>query len=188
MFVALVLHGCGQGDALGVSVGPHEFQIPARYVLDDQSVLTRYFGGRGFTFILNPGASLKEQVIVAVQEEKAACPLGISSQAREMAYLCAETSLVDPSPRPYNAGELKSVPVVAGIEWKYVTKPENGAPRTASSCSRVVEPGALGGYCSALGRYEDLVWTLRFREARVRQVPVLAFEVNRLLRSWRRTG
>ena len=133
----------------------------------------------GFSFYLNPEASLPERNLVGVASKTRMCARAAGKEARINLTVC--------STRPISWRGRRLSKVSDGVFWTYDLPVEAGqktAPSLAS-CFAMVR-GSRPGLCMANLAYGDLVLTIHFRDNQVRLLQALYDQSTASLGKWER--
>lgn len=133
----------------------------------------------GFSFYLNPEASLPERNLVGVASKTRMCARAAGKEARVNLPIC--------STRPISWRGRPLRKVSDGVFWTYDLPVEAGqktAPSLASCFATV--GGSRPGLCTANLAYGDLVLTIHFRDNQVRLLQALYDQSTASLGKWER--
>jgi len=160
----------------------HVFDVPAAHDIPDSGApffLPALDARDGFSFTLNPEASLAERNLIAVASKVRICARAGGTGARINATICAAP------PPSWRGRALRKIS--DGVFWTYDLPAEEGRKSSASlaSCSAVVE-GSGSGLCNASLLYGDLVLTIHFRDDRIASLETLYDRATAFLRRWER--
>src|SRR3546814_15617109 len=133
----------------------------------------------GFSFYLNPSASLPERNLVGVASKKRMCARAAGTEALVNSTVCASR------PLSWRGRTLRKVS--DGVFWTYQLPAEAGQKRPPSlaSCS-AMGGGSRPGLCTANLPYDNLVLTIPFRDNQVGSLPALYDQSVASLRKWER--
>jgi hypothetical protein len=133
----------------------------------------------GFSFYINPEASLPERNLVGVASKKRMCARAAGTEALVNSTVCATR------PPSWRGRPLRKVS--DGVFWKYDLPAETGRKSSPSlaSCS-AMGGGSRPGLCTANLPYGDLVLTIHFRDNQVGSLQALYDRANASLQSWER--
>jgi hypothetical protein len=157
------------------------FHIPKANNISDNDApffLPALDPGDGFSFYLNPEASLPERILVAVASKKQMCARAAGTEALVNLTVCAT--------RPLSWRDRPLRKVSDGVFWTYDLPLENGQkfPPSLASCSTM--GGGQPGLCTANLPYGDLVLTVHFRDNQVGSLQVLYDQSLASLGRWER--
>ena len=135
--------------------------------------------GDGFSFYLNPEASLPERNLVGVASKKRMCARAAGTEARVNLTVCAT--------RPLSWHGRPLHKVSDGVFWTYDLPAKDGqkSPPSLASCS-AMGGGSRPGLCTANLPYGDLVLTIHFRDNQVGSLQALYDQSTASLRRWER--
>lgn len=159
----------------------HVFDIPKRNDIPDRdapSFLPAPDPGDGFSFYLNPEASLTARNLVGVANKARICARAAGTAAQINATVCAAR------PPSWRGRPLRKVS--DGASWTYdlaAERPKSHA--SLASCSAVAE-GSQPGLCAASFLYGDLVLTIHFRDDQIASLETLYDQSVANLRRWKR--
>lgn len=158
------------------------FDVPKENAISDSDApffLPALDPSDGFSFYLNPGASLPELTLVGVASKKRLCARAAGTGARINSTVCA-TRLLSWRGRPLRK-------VSDGIFWTYNLPVEAGqkSPLSLASCS-AMDGGSQAGLCTANLPYGELVLTIYFRDDQVDSLQALYDQSAASLRKWER--
>lgn len=132
----------------------------------------------GFSFYLNPTASLPKRNLVAVASKTGMCARAAKTEARINSTVCAA--------RPLSWKGQRLRKVLNGVFWTYDLPARAGQkPPSLVGCSAMggdSEPGL----CTAVLPYGDLVLTIHFRDNQIGSLATLYDQSTASLRSWER--
>jgi hypothetical protein len=170
------LAGCSNHAARRYSVGGHEFEIPKNYILKDNTSWIPGVQGDGFAFVANPEASAADQNIVTVNSKESICHPATKPTSDMLFSACSGKSV---------SSDLEKVFPHEGItfEWEYRAKGSNGNPITVASCSSV--RGGEDGLCTSINGFDGLVYSVKFMDSKIKNLPGLIDKVSRLLGMWK---
>lgn len=133
----------------------------------------------GFSFCLNPEASLPERNLVVVASKKRMCARAAGTEARVNFTVCAT--------RPLSWRGRPLHKVSDGVFWTYDLPPETGqkSPPSLASCS-AMGGGSRPGLCTANLPYGELVLTVHFRDNQVASLQALYDQSIGSLGRWER--
>lgn len=132
----------------------------------------------GFSFYLNPGASLPERNLVGVASKKRMCARAAGTEARVNWTICAAR------PPSWRNRQLRKVS--DGVFWTYDLPAEAGQkPPSLADCSAMTG-GSRPGLCTAVLPYGDPVLTIHFRDNQIGSLAALYDQSTASLRSWER--
>ncbi len=133
----------------------------------------------GFSFYLNPEATLPERNLVGVASRKRMCARAAGTQARVNSTVCAS------HPLSWRGRPLRKVN--DGVFWTYDLPAEKGekSPPVLASCSAMSE-GTRPGLCTANLPYGDIVLTIHLRDNQVSSLEALYDQSTASLRAWER--
>ena len=133
----------------------------------------------GFSFYLNPEASLPERNLVGVASKKRMCARAAGTEARVNSSVCANR------PLSWRGRPLRKVS--DGLFWTYQLPAETGhkPPPSLASCFAMAE-ASRPGLCTASLPYGDLVLTIHFRDNQVDSLQALYDQSTASLRRWER--
>jgi hypothetical protein len=133
----------------------------------------------GFSFYLNPQATLPERNLVGVASKKRMCARAAGTGALVNSTVCAS------DPLSWRGRPLRKVG--DGVFWTYELPAENGekSPPALASCS-AMGGGSRPGLCTANLPYDNLVLTIHFRDNQVGSLQALYDQSATSLRTWER--
>jgi hypothetical protein len=133
----------------------------------------------GFSFYLNPNASLPERNLVAVASKRRMCARAVGTEALINSTVCAI--------RPISWRDRPLRKVSDGVFWTYDLPAEAGQKSSPAvvSCYAMAE-SSQRGLCMASLPYEDLVVTVHLRDDQVGSLQALFDQSVASLRSWQR--
>lgn len=133
----------------------------------------------GFSFVLNPQASLPDQNLIAVASKRLICAAAAGTEARVNATVCAAGPLLWRDRRLQKRGDE--------VFWTYDLPAEPGQKSSPSlaSCFAMAERSEPG-LCTAALPYGDLVLTVHFRENQAASLQELYDRSVANLRDWER--
>ena len=160
----------------------HVFDIPKPHIIPDGDApffLPALDARDGFSFYLNPEASLPDRNLIAVASKDRICARAAGTAALVNATICA------PHPPAWQDRPLHKVS--DGVFWTYDLPAELGQRSAASlaSCSAMAE-GSQPGRCMANLPYGNLVLTIYFRDDQLAALPGLYDRSVANLKSWER--
>lgn len=131
----------------------------------------------GFSFYLNPQASLPQRILIGVASRQRMCARAAGTQALINATVCAAT------PPAWRDRPLRKVS--DGVFWTYDLPMTAGqsAPASLASCS-AMGGGSRPGLCTANLPLGDLVLTIHFRDNQVGSIGALYDQATANLRKW----
>ncbi|WP_157084820.1 hypothetical protein [Sphingomonas pituitosa] len=158
----------------------HVFAVPTANDIADSS--TPFFlplpgPGDGFSFYLNPEASLPARVLIGVESKRVICSRAAGSEALVNGTVCAATM---PTWRGVELQKVRD-----GVFWRYELPPtgSNVSP-TPVNCSALADRG--DGLCTAVLPYNDLVLSIHLRDSQMRSLEALYDDAVSKLKSWER--
>lgn len=160
----------------------HLFDIPKPNDIPDSDApffLPALDSRDGFSFYLNPEASLPERNLIGVASKERMCARAAGTQARINSTVCAVR------PPSWRGRPLHKVS--NGVFWTYDLPAEAGqkSPPSLASCS-VMSGGSRPGLCTASLPYGDLFLTIHFRDNQVGSLQALYDQSAANLRKWER--
>lgn len=133
----------------------------------------------GFSFYLNPEASLPERILVGVASKKRMCDRAAGTEAQVNSTVCATR------PLSWRGRPLRKAS--DGVFWTYNLPVETGqrSPPSLASCF-ATGGGSRPGLCTANLPYGDLVLTIHFGDNQVGSLQDLYDQSAASLRGWER--
>jgi hypothetical protein len=163
----LILSGCGPGT---YTVDGHRFSVPRTNVLSSPG---------GMMFVMNPDASLPAQHIILVETKAIHCPGANKAALSMLASACAAATSRSLANVPRDLRKSFPYPDYR-MEWTYSERSRTGVGRMYAVCSAL----AKRGLCHSLNNYDDIVFSLSFRDEEIADLSALTAEVRRKLRRW----
>lgn len=160
----------------------HVFDIPKHNDVSDADspfFLPTLDPRDGFSFYLNPGANLPDQILIGVASKERMCARAAGADARINLTVCAA--------RPPSWRSLPLRKVSDGVFWTYDLPVQENQKSSASlvSCFAMAED-SQPGLCTASLPYGDLVLTIHFRDNQVDSLEDLYDQADASLRRWER--
>ncbi|RYF12819.1 MAG: hypothetical protein EOO77_16840 [Oxalobacteraceae bacterium] len=133
----------------------------------------------GFSFYLNPEASLPDRNLVGVASKSRMCARAAGTEAHVNSTVCAT--------RPLSWRGRPLHKVSDGVFWTYDLPMEAGqkSPPSLASCS-AMSGGSRPGLCTAVLPYDNLVLTIHFRDNQVGSLQALYDQSTASLHKWER--
>lgn len=160
----------------------HVFDIPKLHDVSDSDApffLPALDTQDGFSFYLNPEASLPDRNLIAVASKERMCARAAGTAALVNATVCA------PHPPAWRDRSLHKVS--DGVFWTYDLPAGPGQKPAASlaSCSAMTQE-SRSGLCMANLPYGNLVLTIHFRDEQLAALSSLYDQSVANLKSWER--
>lgn len=158
------------------------FDIPKANDISDNDVpffLPALNPNDGFSFYLNPKATLPQRNLVHVASRQRLCARAAGTEALVNSTVCAT--------RPISWRDRPLRKVSDGAFWIYDLPAEAGqkSPPSLVSCS-AMGGGSRPGLCMASLPYDDLVVTVHFRDNQIGSLQALYDQSIARLRTWER--
>lgn len=160
----------------------HVFDIPELNDISDSAApffLPAVRSDDGFSFVLNPQASLPDQNLIEVTSKRLICAAAAGTEARVNATVCAARPLPWRDRRLQKRGDE--------VFWTYdlPAGPGQKSPPSLASCFAMAER-STPGLCTAVLPYGDLVLTVHFRDNQAASLQALYDQSVANLRDWER--
>jgi hypothetical protein len=155
------------------------FQVPTVHDISDTDApffLPASDPKDGFSFYLNPEASLPERNLVTVASKKRMCARAAGTEARVNLTVCAA------SPPSWRSRQLRKVS--DGVFWTYDLPAEAGQKAPSLASCFAMEDGARPGLCTAVMPSGDLVLTIHFHDNQVGSLGAIYDQSTASLRRW----
>lgn len=172
--------GCSAPETRAIKIDGHIFDVPRAYLIEERIPWLPQAEQRGFIFYVNPEAPTRDRITVLIESRNVTCrSQGSSEQLNEQ---CA-----------YGLNGIKTYPIIwrnvrkvqpngDSTQWSHVYDMAGRSPVTIASCFAMADE--KDGMCTALGSYNDLVFTLRVRESQVNRIQKIKQTVSNLLSKW----
>lgn len=160
----------------------HVFHIPKANDISDSDApffLPALDPNDGFSFYLNPKASLPERNLVGVASKNRMCARAAGTAAQINSTVCTI--------RPLSWRDRSFRRVGDDVFWTYDLPAEIGrkSPAPLASCF-AMSGGTRSGLCTASLPYGDLVLTVHFRDSQIGSLHALYDQATASLRKWQR--
>jgi len=159
----------------------HAFDVPKLNDISDSDApffLPALDARDGFSFYLNPEASLPDQNQISVASKERMCARAAGTEAQINSTVCAAR------PPQWRGQPLRKVS--DGVFWTYELPPEVGqkSPASLASCSAMEGTGQ--GLCTAVLPYGDLTLTIHLRDNQLASLATLYDQSVANLQRWER--
>jgi hypothetical protein len=177
--LASVLSACNDG-SMTIHADGKKFKIPKEYGVTSVPVWLPRLQRNEFLFVLNPAAEMSDHVIISGQPRSEFCSAKRTDYVRN---LCS--SVTTPWLSEYSFPSLKKIDGDDGVNWRYELPLSTTRKTrvTVAYCSGVAsEP--TDGICSSDGFFDDLQYTIGFKESRLSDLATFHRRVQAKLKQW----
>lgn len=177
----MAVSGCNGNGGRTVEVDGHVFHVPKEHLVQGTIPWLPVGQSEGLKFVINPGAQLKEQMIVTIESTTTTCHPKTPPTSSQLASACSAASQEDNSGNVAQNFALEKVYRNGDpTQWEYRLK---GQGTVIASCYALSDNGEAG-LCTSLGHYRGLVYSVGLRDSDVERLPSIREKVNGLLLSW----
>lgn len=178
---AFTLNGCGSGGSATFDVDGHVFRVPNDHLEDGAIPWLPTSQSDGLRFIINPKDKPEAQMTVTIESTRNTCNPKTPPSSTQLASACSGKAEDRASSggkeleKVYNNGDQ--------TQWEYRT---NGKGEVMASCFLLSDNS--GGLCTFINRYDNLVYSLRFRDRDIDDLPMIQEKIVDLLSTWEVKG
>ena len=181
----MAVSGCNGNGGRTVEIDGHVFHVPKEHLVQGTIPWLPASQSEGLKFVINPGAQLKEQMIVTIESTATTCHPKSPPASSQLASACSAASQGDDSGNAAQNFVLEKVHRDGDpTQWEYRLKDEG---TVIASCYALSDNGEAG-LCTSLGHYRGLVYSVGLRDSDVERLPSIRQKVNGLLLSWEKVG
>lgn len=181
----MAVGGCNGNGGKTVEIDGHIFHVPKEHLVQGTIPWLPASQSEGVKFVINPGAQLKEQMIVTIESTATTCHPKSPPASSQLASACSTASQGGSSENVAQNFVLEKVHRDGDpTQWEYRLKDEG---TVIASCYALSDNGEAG-LCTSLGHYRGLVYSVGLRDSDVERLPSIREKVNGLLLSWEKVG
>jgi len=181
----MAVSGCNGNGGKTVEIDGHIFHVPKEHLVQGTIPWLPASQSEGLKFVINPGAQLKEQMIVTIDSTATTCHPKSPPASSQLASACSAALQGGAGENVAQNFLLEKVHRDGDpTQWEYRLKDKG---TVIASCYALSDNGEAG-LCTSLGHYRGLVYSVGLRDSDVERLPSIREKVNGLLLSWEKVG